>query len=98
MANSYGEILTARGGSYILNTADAYNGQFFYAVVVLEDTQFSKLYTEDRNGFVNEAALDDHIADTAIVIKAGAIITPMDFNAPFSFIELVSGSVALILK
>ncbi len=98
MANSYGEILTARGGSYILNTIDAYNQQFFYAVVVLEDTIISSLYTEDRNGTVNQLALNDHIADTEIVIKAGAIITPMDFNAPFSFIQLTSGSVALILK
>ena len=98
MANSYGEILTARGGSYILNTTAEYEQRFFYAVVVLENTQFSKLYTEDRNGIVNDLALDDHIADPAGVIKAGAIITPMDFNAPFSLIELASGSVALILK
>ena len=98
MANSYGEILTARGGSYILNTTDVYNNQFFYAVVVLENTVISSLYTEDRNGTVNQQALDDHIADSAIAIKAGAIITPMDFNAPFSHIELISGSVALILK
>jgi hypothetical protein len=98
MANSYGEILTARGGSYILNTTNGYNQQFFYAVVVLENTEISYLYTEDRNGTVNQLALDDHIADSTIAVKAGAIITPMDFNAPFSYIELLSGSVALILK
>jgi hypothetical protein len=98
MANSYGEILTARGGSYILNNASAYNQQFFYAVVVLENTVIKALYTEDRNGTVNDLALDDHIADPTIAVKAGAIITPMDFNAPFSRIELLSGSVALILK
>lgn len=97
MANSYGEILTARGGSYILNDTSGYTGQF-YAVVTLEDTEFSKLYTEDRNGVENQLALNDHIANTTGVIKAGAIITPMDFNAPFSFIQLDSGSVALILK
>lgn len=97
MPNSYGEILTARGGSYILNTTNGYTGQF-YAVVTLEETQFDKLYTEDRNGTVNQLALNNHIADPLGVIKAGAIITPMDFNAPFSFIELLSGSVALILK
>lgn len=97
MANSYGEILTARGGSYILNNTIGYTGQF-YAVVTLEDTQFNKLYTEDRNGIINDTALDDHIAEPLDAIKAGAIITPMDFNAPFSFIELASGSVALILK
>ena len=97
MANSYGEILTARGGSYILNNTNGYTGQF-YAVVTLEDTEFSKLYTEDRNGIENQLALDEHIAEPLNVIKAGAIITPMDFNAPFSFIQLNSGSVALILK
>jgi hypothetical protein len=96
MANSYGEILTARGGSYILNTGP-YTGQF-YAVVVLENTVIKDLYTEDRNGTVNDLALDDHIADPTIAVKAGAIITPMDFNAPFSYIALTSGSVALILK
>lgn len=97
MANSYGEILTARGGSYILNNTIGYTGQF-YAVVTLEDTEFNKLYTEDRNGIENQLALNDHIAEPLNVIKAGAIITPMDFNAPFSYIELSSGSVALILK
>jgi hypothetical protein len=98
MPNSYGEILTARGGTYILNTTDPYEDlSLVYAIVVLEDTEFSKLYTTDSNGIVTDV-INDHFADPLIPIKAGAIITPMDINKPFSDITLTSGSVMLVLK
>lgn len=96
MANSYGEILTARGGSIILNTSDLYNRQV-YAIVTLEDTRFTKLDTIDSNGIITDV-LNDHFADSNIDIKAGAIITPFDINKPFINIQLSTGSVALILK
>jgi hypothetical protein len=98
MPNSYGEILTARGGTYILNTAGIYeNLSLVYAIVVLEDTEFSKIYATDSNGIVTDVT-GDHIKDSGIPVKAGAIITPMDINKPFSTIDLISGSVMLVLK
>lgn len=97
MANSYGEILTARGGSYILNTNDAFTDDLVYAIHVLENTKFTTLETTDRNGFVTDV-LADHIANTSTAIKAGAMITPMNVEAPFSNIQLSEGSVTLVLK
>lgn len=96
MANSYGEILTARGGSYILNDTNQYTGQV-YAIVTLEDTRFTLLETIDSNGIITDV-LADHFADPNIDIKAGAIITPMDINKPFYNIQLSAGSVILVLK
>lgn len=96
MANSYAEILTARGGSYILNTTDAYTGEV-YAIVTLEDTVFTGIKNIDSNGIQN-SVLADHFADPGIAIKAGAIITPMDINKPFYIVQLGSGSVILVLK
>jgi hypothetical protein len=97
MPNSYGEILTARGGSYILNDSSTYTNSLFYAVVVLEDTIISELESTDVNGIVNNV-LNDHIADPAVAVKAGAILTPMDINKPFSRIAITGGSVMLVLK
>ena len=96
MANSYGEILTARGGSYILNDTSGYQGRV-YAIAVLEDTVFNTLDNIDTNDIVTDV-LPSQIADPFTAVKAGAIITPLDINKPFWQIELVSGSVALILK
>jgi hypothetical protein len=98
MPNSYGEILTARGGTYILNTTDSYEElSLVYAIVVLEDTELFKLFTTDSNGIVTNVT-NDHFADPLAPIKAGAIITPMDVSKPFSTIQLTSGSVMLVLK
>lgn len=97
MANSYGEILTARGGSYILNDSTTYNNSLFYVVTVLEETIISELESTDSNGVVYNV-LSDQISDTSTAIKAGAVMTPMDINKPFSKITLTSGSVTLTLK
>jgi|688.fasta_scaffold214960_2 hypothetical protein len=97
MPNSYGEILTARGGTYILNDTSTYNTSLVYAIVTLEDTEFSILEITDSNGIVTDV-INDHFADLLTPIKAGAIITPMDVSKPFSSIELASGSVTLVLK
>jgi hypothetical protein len=97
MANSYGEILTARGGSYILNDTEVYKDKLFYSIIVLEDTQFDQLSTISVNEIVDEV-LNQHIQNPNGIIKAGATITPMDINKPFFSIRLVSGSVQLVLK
>ena len=96
MPNSYGEILTARGGSYILNDTSNWTGTA-YAIVALEDTVFDEIYVTDSNGISTEV-LADHVADKGIGVKAGAIITPMDIAIPFSEVILASGSVILVLK
>lgn len=96
MPNSYGEILTARGGSYILNDANEWTGTA-YAIVTLEDTIFYAIYVTDSNGISTEV-LANHIADTGTDVKAGAIITPMDIAIPFSGIKLTSGSIIIVLK
>jgi hypothetical protein len=96
MPNSYGEILTARGGSYILNSTSEWNGTA-YAIVTLEDTIFNTIYVTDSNGISTEV-LYNHINDTGTAVKAGAIITPMDIAIPFSQIALISGSVIIVLK
>jgi hypothetical protein len=96
MANSYGEILTARGGSYILNNTSAYQGRV-YAIAVLEDTIFTTLQSIDTNGIVANV-LSSQVAAPLTAIKAGAILTPLDINKPFYNIQLTSGSVVLVLK
>jgi hypothetical protein len=96
MPNSYGEILTARGGSYILNDNNAWTGTA-YAIVTLEDTFFGQIYVTDSNG-ISIDVLDIHVADKGTAVKAGAIITPMDIAIPFSEIELISGSIIIVLK
>lgn len=96
MANSYGEILTARGGSFILNDTSAYQGRV-YAIAVLEDTLFDTLDNIDTNDIVTDV-LSDQIADPLVAVKAGALLTPLDINKPFYNITLTSGSVTLVLK
>jgi hypothetical protein len=97
MANSYGEILTARGGSYILNTTDPFQSELVYSIVTLENTVFDTLECTNRNGVVTNV-LNDHIANAGAAVKTGAMITPMNVEAPFSKIQLASGSVMLVLK
>jgi hypothetical protein len=97
MPNSYGEILTARGGSYILNDTHVYHVNLFYSIIVLEDTVITQLSTISVNG-IEEEVLDQHIQSPTVAIKAGATITPMDINKPFFSITLDSGSVQLVLK
>jgi hypothetical protein len=96
MANSYGEILTARGGSYILNDTSLYTGRV-YAIAVLQDTIFDTLESIDTNDVIYNV-LADQIAAPLVAVKAGALLTPLDINKPFYNIQLTSGSVTLILK
>jgi len=97
MPNSYSEILTGRGGTYILNNTDPYEGTI-YLISVLEDTIFNVLEVTDPTGTVVTDELPSQIADPLTAVKAGAIITPLSIGSPFSKVELVSGSVVLVLK
>lgn len=96
MANSYGEILTGRGGTFILNDTNAYQGRV-YAIAVLEDTLFDTLTSIDVNNIVTNV-LYDQIANPSTAVKAGALLTPRDINQPFHDIQLTSGSITLVLK
>jgi hypothetical protein len=83
------EIMSAFQGSFIVN--DAIEKTIIIdAIVVLEDTVFSSI----KIAGVDEKA--NYIADTTLAVKGGAIIRPTGDKA-FSGVQLVSGSVALIL-
>ena len=80
--------ISAANGSFIVNdTVDKVIDSS--AIVVLEDTIFTsiKVLTIDQKATI--------IADTAIAVKAGAILRPT--TGVFSSVQLVSGSVALVL-
>lgn len=83
------DILTARAGSYILNNTNEYTGTV-YAIIVLEDTVFNTIKIAGVD------AKSSYIGTPATAVKAGAIITPLDTNKPFSGVDLTSGSVALV--
>ena len=60
------------------------------AIVVLEDTVFNSI----KIGGVD--VKDDYISTPATAVKAGAIIRPINAQK-FSAVDLVSGSVCLVL-
>jgi len=88
IGNTSGDVISASNGSFIVNdTVDKVIDS--YAIVVLEDTIFTsiKILTVDQKATL--------IADTAIAVKAGAILRPT--TGVFSSVHLTSGSVALVL-
>lgn len=82
-------ILAAMQGSYIINDTTAWTGTCD-AVYTLEDTVFSVLTDSDAG------TKDTYISDSAVAVKAGALIRPLD-DAQFTAVTLTSGSVALVL-
>lgn len=82
-------ILAAMQGSYIINDTTAWTGTCD-AVYALEDTVFNVL--TDSEGETK----DSYIADSAVAVKAGALIRPLA-DAQFTAVTLTSGSVALVL-
>lgn len=82
-------IMSALQGSYIINDNTAWSGKCD-AVYVLEDTVIATL-SDSKGGIV-----DDYISDPLTIVKAGALIRPIN-DAIFTSVELTSGSVALIL-
>lgn len=83
--------LVANNGTYILNNLDDNSfSKPIDAIVVLEDTIFNAIYIDGN------PVTSDYISNSSIAIKAGAIITPIN-DLQFSGVNLVSGSVALVL-
>lgn len=87
-SNLIGEI-AGNLGTYIVNNTTEVT-KTIDAIVVLEDTIFSSIKVEGAD------VKATYIADTATAVKAGAIITPIN-DLQFSGVQLVSGSVALVL-
>lgn len=82
--------LVANNGTLIVNSTDEGFTRTIDAIVVLEDTIFGEIYI-DRNN-----VLSDYVSNPLIAVKAGAIITPIN-DLQFSLVNLISGSVALVL-
>jgi hypothetical protein len=87
-SNLLGE-LAGNMGTYVVNTTVEV-AKSIDAIVVLEDTIFTSIKV---NGVDTKNA---YIQDATLTVKAGAIITPIN-NLQFSGLQLVSGSVALVL-
>lgn len=87
--NLMGELV-ANNGTFILNSSGFDFQRTIDAIVVLEDTIFFDIYIDENS------VIDSYILDYEKPIKAGAIITPIN-DLQFSGVNLVSGSVALVL-
>jgi len=86
--NLLGEI-AGNLGTYVVNgTAEV--TKTIDAIVVLEDTIFSSIKVAGTD------AKSTYIQNTAIAIKPGTIITPIN-DVQFSGLQLTSGSVVLVL-
>ena len=81
--------LVANQGTYIANNTTEVT-KTIDAIVCLEDTIFTSIKVAGAD------VKSTYIANTAVAIKAGSIITPID-DLKFSGIKLASGSVALVL-
>lgn len=86
--NLMGELV-ANKGTFILNNTNVYTGKVD-SIVVLEDTVFNKISINSID------VKSSYIGTPATAVKAGAIITPQS-DAVFNEVDLVSGSVALVL-
>ena len=87
---TWNEILSAAAGTVVLNDTSEYTGNIA-AVHVIGDAVFNIL--DGANG--ND--VDSYITDSSLSVKAGAMITPFDKQKAFTRIELLSGSVLLVL-
>ena len=83
------EILVANQGTFIVNDTNE-KTVAHDAIVVLEDTVFNSI----KIGGVDVKS--SYIAATGTAVKAGAIIRPTEAQK-FSAVDLVSGSVCLVL-
>ena len=83
------EILVANQGTFIVNNTTE-KTTLHDVIVVLEDTVFNAI----KIGGVDVKS--SYIAATGTAVKAGAIIRPTDAQK-FSAVDLVSGSVILVL-
>lgn len=90
--NGSDAVLAAASGTYIVNNTSTYAANPVKAIVVLEDTIFDSFAHVGNPANVKTA----YIANSAIALKAGTIIRPVQ-NKLFRSIKLTSGSVALVL-
>jgi hypothetical protein len=86
--NLMGELV-ANKGTFILNNTTEYTA-VIDAIVVLEDTVFNAVKIAGTD------VKTSYIGTPATAVKAGAILTPRS-DLKFSGVDLVSGSVALVL-
>lgn len=82
-------VISANQGTFIVNDTNE-KTILHDAIVVLEDTVFNAI----KIGGVDVKS--SYIAATGTAVKAGAIIRPTDAQK-FSAVDLVSGSVCLVL-
>lgn len=87
-SNLIGE-LAGNMGTFVVNTTTEVTKKID-AIVVLEETIFTSIKVNGVD------AKNTYIQDATLAIKAGAIITPIN-DLQFSGVQLVSGSVALVL-
>lgn len=87
-SNLIGE-LAGNMGTFVVNTTTEVTKKID-AIVVLEETIFTSIKV---NGVDTK---NTYIQDATLAVKAGAIITPVN-DLQFSGVQLVSGSVALVL-
>jgi hypothetical protein len=84
------EEMALQNGTYVLNNTTEYTNDID-AIYVSEDSVFASIKVEDR---------DDksvYLSDATLPVKAGVIIAPFR-GVKFSAVQLVSGSVVVILK
>lgn len=81
--------LVAAQGTFIVNATTEVTKKIA-TIVVLEDTVFNSI----KKGATDVKS--SYILNTAIAVKAGAIIAPND-GEDFTAVRLTSGSVALVL-
>lgn len=87
-SNLIGE-LAGNMGTFVVNTTTEVTKKID-AIVVLEETIFTSIKVNGVD------AKNTYIQDATLAVKAGAIITPVN-DLQFSGVQLVSGSVALVL-
>jgi hypothetical protein len=87
----WNEILVPKAGTFVVNTTDEKVANHLM-IVVLEDTVFNAIKVDGVD------VKSSYIQNPATAVKAGAIITPLDINKPFSAVDLVSGSVSIVLQ
>lgn len=87
-SNLLGE-LAGNMGTFVVNTTTEVTKKID-AIVVLEETIFTSIKVNGVD------AKNTYIQDATLAVKAGAIITPIN-DLQFSGVQLVSGSVALVL-
>jgi 7-keto-8-aminopelargonate synthetase-like enzyme len=88
------KIMAGTQGTYILNDTTAYVGTMD-GFVTLEDTIISSILQDGND------VIASYISDPAGIVKAGAIIRPINDGGTgkvnkFDSIQLISGSVAII--